>query len=219
VKCNFDRPLPYLRAFTDPMTLFGVSLAEVLLKEGQRQRVLVPRIFQRIIAYIREENGLMTRDLFDSQRAFNDRVDQTEQAIADLTTGGRPRFGVYHAAFLAIQFIESLQTPVLKEEALRAAASGANCIRATYLLPNEHRDTLMFVIGFLQEFAAEHKDIVDAVSSTWGQALAQEKGPGPAVFVRTLIEDWVTDEVYEASLTESLRESSRSVLTQSKRFT
>jgi hypothetical protein len=58
----------------------------VLLKEGHRQRVLVPRIFQRIITYIREANGLMTRDLFDSQRAFNDRVDQTEQAIADLTT-------------------------------------------------------------------------------------------------------------------------------------
>jgi hypothetical protein len=77
----------------------------------------------------------------------------------------------------------------------------------------------MFVIGFLQELVAEHTDIVDAVSSTWGQALAQEKGPGPAVFVRTLIADWVTDEVYEASFTESLRESSRSVLTQSKRFT
>jgi hypothetical protein len=218
-QCDFDRPLPYLRAFTDTRTLFGVSLAEVLFKEGRHQRILVPRILVRIITHIRDENGLITPDLFGSEREFQDRIDQTEQAIADLTAGARPGFGVYHAAFLALHFIESLQVPVLTEDALGAAASGANCIRATYLLPNEHRDTLMFVIGFLQEVVEGHNDAMDTVSRMWGRALAQQTGQGPAEFVRALIKDWETEEICEALFMETLRQSTRFAFSQSRRPT
>jgi hypothetical protein len=220
-------------------TIFGVSIAEILHFELRstddvRKVFLVPKVVRRLIIYIRDERGTTLPDLF-----WNDRTppDTLKKLVNSLTMGGRlisgreedagraldlSTPGVYHAANLLKYFFEMLQKPLITPEVIAELAQtpvldSARCLSMTYRLPNEHRDTLMFLVGFFQEILrARSAQILreDALRLVRHIYRTLFRPPDDCklhdsmqLLLAMLIESWRTDDVYLSFIQMSLSTS------------
>jgi hypothetical protein len=209
-------------------TIFGVSLAEILhfevrANEDVHRTVLVPQVVRRLVIYIRDEAGTALPDIFTNDRTPPDTL---RKLVSYLTMGGRlvsgrddeagrtlelSRPGVYHAANLLKYFFAMLQEPLITADVITELAQtpvldSARCLSVTYRLPNEHRDTLMFLVGFLQEILRTTREkilredalgLVAPIYTTLFRPPADcQLHDSMQLLLAMLIESWRTDDVY-----------------------
>ncbi|OHT07429.1 RhoGAP domain containing protein [Tritrichomonas foetus] len=219
----FDQSSPLVFSFScsTPKLLFGVSLGEVLLKErilsdSQKKSItLVPKIVQKIVSKLKELNVFKSRDVFKEKSSS-----KTEKLkTIELLNRGNLEISVesvHTVTSLLKYFFRKLQDPLIPTEfvlKLTTNLESYKCIHMANLLPNEHQDTLMYLIGFLQELA-KHERETNMSSKRLAGAFApclvryinqageiQKEHPFKAAterFLWCLIENWKTDEVYNA---------------------
>jgi hypothetical protein len=208
--------------------MFGVSLAEILHSEVRPnddvcKLVLVPQVVRRLIIYIIGESGTTQPDLFTNDRTP---ADTLKKLVNHLTIGGRlvsdrdeeagrtldvSKPGVYHAANTLKYFFEMLQEPLITTDVIAELTQtpfpdSARCLSMTYRLPNEHRDTLMFLVGFFQQIlkSAEKKILLKDARRLVAPIYTTLFRPPPDCqlhdsmqrLLAMLIKRWRTDDVY-----------------------
>jgi hypothetical protein len=138
---------------------------------------------------------------------------------------------VYEVAAVLRYFFGHLMSPVITDDVVNSLPSPCEsyqCVRLANSLPNENRDTLMYLVGFLQDYIEAYSGANRTYSGANRTYAPQNntnlapkvvkalcpimRGAGPGwppekiklvePFMLCLIDSWSTEEVYKAALAE-----------------
>jgi hypothetical protein len=128
----------------------------------------------------------------------------------------------YPAAAVLKAFFTELSVPILSWNMLQELSpvmDPGRCVRLANSLANEHRDTLMYLVGFVRDYCDAYEryamhplfeDIVGSVCPMLVKAVNEAEFPelvkGLRRFLYCLVDSWQTRDVYEPS-TELARTS------------
>jgi hypothetical protein len=217
LRLNEELPQPYIRTYTRQAgAAFGVSIAEAVEADPPPRQFLVPPVVRLLARHIRAHGGLERADLFTRQ--VPERAKRA--AVAAAARGRLDAHDVYSVAAAFRYFFEVLQTPVVPHDvfsALENPCNTAECITLALRLPNEHTDTLMFVVGLIQE-AVEAVDADLAGVRNWhanvligrlAGVLVQTRKTGRAKdFLRSLVHAWQARKFYNEAAEPPARQRS-----------
>lgn len=210
-----ENPLPYIHDLMSDTNIFGVSVAEMLLKEGlyEERKDLVPESMKNIVQKIKKLGGLMVTDLLSST---NISLIYQSMIVDDMNRGHTPDIESSYAAVGVLKYmIEHLQDPIVPMNMYFQIGNRpemSQCIAITNRLPNANRDVLMYLIGFLQEYAEAQigklsvKQIADSVCRLFGRPCKDLTETESKIdlleqslhkFITHLINGWYTSDVYQ----------------------
>lgn len=185
------------------------------LEDKEDKILLVPNVLLNLIERLKEVNVFHIKNVFLTK--CNSKTEKLK-AIHELNISGRldPDINnVFTITSLVKYFFKQLQQPLIPlkvvKEKLDPQIEWFKCIRIANLLPNENKDTLMYLIGFLQELVKyKNETWMDAskLSKIFANCLIRDVTGAQDVrknqrlidsttrFLNCLIENWKTDDVY-----------------------
>jgi hypothetical protein len=149
-------PVEYMHSCTSMSRIFGVSLAEILFKEEVKNvardpDVVVPKFVRVLFRRLIETKACSTEGLFRVPGAKRE-----EDEIVKKVNAGDWEFGgcsITTLASLTKRFFRDMQDELIPVNEVRKCSEsepGYKCVTIVMALPNHHRDTIMYFIGFLQ---------------------------------------------------------------------
>ena len=212
-----ENPLSFVFKCNSPKQMFGVSIRELIFKEkilnpGQNDHneKLVPSILIRMIDHLKSLDVFQAKYVFHNHsESRTDKYSTIE--MMNMEKGQIISTNVYTVASIVKHFFRNLQEPLIPYQytvQLSSTLSTYKCIKIANSLPNEHHDTLMYFIGFLQELALNSRitymseeKLAEAFSTCLSRNINPEissKKDSPAIkrFLLCLIQNWNTEEVY-----------------------
>ena len=204
----------YVEGCCSMTKLFGVTLEEVLEKEKVRGIVssdscdsLVPVVLQKIIAKALSLGAANVEGPLRIPGSTDDR-----KKAAQMIDSGIWRVDVTYvhtALSLFLEFIRNLQEPLIPTSVVNTMDTSLEpheCIAMVEGLSNAHRDTLMYVIGFLKMIARNEpvtKMTISNITRSMGLALISHQVQADLDlmnkiyhFIGCLIASWNTSEVF-----------------------
>ncbi|OHS98275.1 hypothetical protein TRFO_35340 [Tritrichomonas foetus] len=221
IKYDPTAPLLFFSDCCSPKHLFGVSLGEVLYKErvlneSAKSPTLVPFIIRKLVTKLILSGAFKTREIFNQKS-----ISHTEKVatIQRLNKGDWEIdvANIHTVAAILKHFLKNLQEPLLPNsmvDKLDPEMEGYKCVQLANTLPNENMDTLMYIVGFLQELSTHERETL-MNTKRLAAAVAPSLARKPPIdqfksddllqyqrslerFLLCLINDWNTEEVYNA---------------------
>ena len=234
LKFDVDSQSSYLKTVTSSIDPFGPSLSELLYREREMRKddILVPSIFIKLIKKLKDCNAVNTPNLFRRLDQWAQKKGKEGKWFAEATTkadkhrliqdlrrgcDGMSVESAYTVAAVIKYFLRHIQEPLIPTNMLHdfgMTMQSHTCVSIANSLPNAHRDTLKYFVGFLQEYTekqirqpgitvAHVAESVCMVLSRPGmlvgvkEVLRSKYDLAFRRFLVCLIEDWRTDDVYK----------------------
>lgn len=185
------------------------------LEDKDEEILYVPKILLNLIDKLKEANAFHTQNIFLTKCPSKS---EKLRAIYFLNVTGKLDSNindVYIIASILKYFLKNLQEPLIPlkvvKEKLDPQLEWFKCIQIANLLPNENKDTLMYLIGFLQELVTFKeftfmdgnklsksfaKCVTRDVTNTEDLKTNSRLIDSTSRFLYCLIENWKTSDVY-----------------------
>jgi hypothetical protein len=207
-----DPIVRFIVTCTSSKHYFGTSVAEVLFKEelAGLEVGTIPHLLKNMCRRLFELGGHKTEGTFRKSASKR----EEDEAIAQIDRGDWDcsyKDPVLAAALIK-RWIRELRDPLVPSSVvgqLSETEPSEICVSAALALPPHHRDTLMYVVGLLQQFRQFEPDtkmglpnLIICMASLCSRLPPRTSLEDTALsntldrFVKCLIEDWDTSKVY-----------------------